>query len=220
MRILLVEDDKLLGDGIQTGLGLEGFTVDWIQGLKYAQSALASEAFDVMVLDLSLPDGSGIDLLMHRRTLGDPLPVLILTARDTTEDRVAGLDAGADDYLTKPFALAELAARIRALHRRGTGRCAPLIECGNISLNPVTRGVYKHGKPVSVSRREFAILQTLMEAPGWIFSRRQLEDRLYGWDSRLESNAIEVHIHNLRRKLGGRCIETVRGEGYRFRDAE
>jgi two-component system response regulator QseB len=215
MRILVVEDDEILRDAVEAGLSLAGFTVDAVDTVADARSAAANWPYEAVVLDLTLPDGSGLDLLVDWRRAGDVTPVLLLTARNATQDRITGLDGGADDYLGKPFDLEELAARVRAIARRVHGRASPVLQLGEISLNPANREVLKADRSVSISRREFTVLQALMEQPGRLLSRAQLEERLYGWQEEVESNAIEVHIHNLRAKLGRELIETVRGEGYR-----
>ncbi|QJP07683.1 response regulator [Pseudomonas multiresinivorans] len=214
MRILLAEDDQLLGDGIRAGLGLEGDTVDWVNDGVAAEQALETDEFDLLVLDLGLPRKDGLEVLRSLRRRGDLTPVLILTARDKVADRVAGLDAGADDYLTKPFDLDELLARVRALTRRHTGRAAPLLKHGELSLDPATHQVSLAGAPVDLAPREYALLRLLLEQRGKVLSRARLVEALYGWDGDLESNAIEVHIHHLRRKLGNSLIRTVRGIGY------
>lgn len=215
MRILVVEDDEILRDAVESGLSLAGFTVDAVETVDDARSAAASWTYDAVILDLMLPDGSGLELLGEWRSAGSSTPVLLLTARNATHDRISGLDGGADDYLGKPFDLDELAARVRAIVRRGHGRASPLMRCGEVSLDPASREVLNSGQPINLSRREFTVLQALMEQPGRLLSRSQLEERLYGWQEEVESNAIEVHIHNLRAKLGRGLIETVRGEGYR-----
>lgn len=216
MRILLVEDDPVLGDGLKVGLSQAGFMVDWLQDGMSADAALELEDFSLAILDLGLPRMSGLEVLRRLRQRGQDIPVLILTAQDSIEDRVAGLDGGADDYLVKPFDLDELAARVRALLRRAGGRSTPVIRVGDVQLNPVEHSVQVEGKPVNLSAREFAILQVLMENVGRVMSREQLETAMYGWDGSLESNAVEVHIHHLRRKLGGERILTLRGVGYTF----
>lgn len=215
MRILVVEDDEILRDAVEAGLSLAGFTVDSVDTLADARLASSGWPYDAVVLDLALPDGSGLDLLKGWRAAGNLTPVLLLTARNATKDRIAGLDTGADDYLGKPFDVDELAARVRAIARRRHGRASPLLRIGDISLDPASRELIKDGQPISLSRREFTVLQALMEQPGRLLSRAQLEERLYGWQEEVESNAVEVHIHNLRAKLGREVIETIRGEGYR-----
>lgn len=214
MRILLVEDDDILRDGIVVGLGLEGFEVDAVACLADARAAIGDHAG--VVLDIGLPDGSGLDLLAEWRRAGVETPVLLLTARDMVTDRVEGLDRGADDYLGKPFDLTELSARLRAIMRRASGRASGDLELGALIISEARRSVALDGKEIAVSRREFAILHALAERPGHVLSRSQLEDRIYGWQEEIESNAVEVHIHKLRAKLGRSRIETVRGEGYRI----
>ncbi len=219
MRLLLVEDDAMIGEAIRAGLRRDGFTVDWVHDGETAEQVLKTESFDTLLLDLGLPRRAGLAVLSGLRARGDALPVIILTARDSVSDRVQGLDAGADDYLVKPFDLDELAARIRALLRRKSGQTAPAIEHLGVVLNPAAHTVQRDGQDVALSPREFALLQLLMERPGTIHSRARIEERLYGWGEELESNAIEVHVHGLRRKLGADFILTVRGVGYRVRPA-
>ena len=214
MRILLVEDDGLLGDGLRTGLRGDGHAVDWVTGCGAATAALATEPFDLVVLDLGLPDGDGLDLLRRLRREGRELPVLVLTARDTVDDRVRGLDGGADDYLVKPFDLAELCARARALVRRSQGRAEPLLRVGTLELDPSGRCVSLDGAPLDLAPREYAVLVALMESAGRVVPKRRLEERVYSWDQEVGSNAVEVHVHHLRRKLGDGWIRTVRGVGY------
>ncbi|HKJ00529.1 MAG TPA: response regulator transcription factor [bacterium] len=214
MRILLVEDDPMIGESTRDWLRQDGFAVDWVRDGTEAEEALAHDDCDLVVLDLGLPGRSGLEVLRGLRGRGSRIPVLILTARDAVADRVAGLDAGSDDYVIKPFDLSELSARVRALWRRRLGRAEPLLEVGALALNPGTHEARLHGRPVALAAREFALLQCLMERPGAILSRAQLEDRLYGWDDEVESNAVEVYIHHLRRKLGRDAIRTVRGVGY------
>jgi DNA-binding response OmpR family regulator len=214
MRVLLVEDDPLLGDGIHTGLRQQDYNVEWLQDGQAAVVAILQEDYDVVVLDLGLPKKHGLDVLKEVRGKGRAMPVLILTAQGETEDRVAGLDAGADDYLTKPFDIDELYARIRALIRRAGGRAQPSICYGDIELDPAGHSVSRQGTPVSLSRREFAVLLELMENQGRVLSRSRLEQGLYGMDEEVESNAVEVHIHHLRKKLGSGLIRTIRGVGY------
>ena len=215
MRLLLVEDDTMIGEAIRAGLQREGLAVDWVHDGESAETALRSEPFDVLLLDLGLPRRPGLAVLSALRARGDALPVIILTARDAVSDRVQGLDAGADDYLVKPFDLDELAARVRALLRRKSGRGAPAIEHLGVVLDPAAHTVRRDGEDVSLSPKEFALLQLLMERPGTILSRTRIEERLYGWGQEVESNAVEVHIHGLRRKLGPDFILNVRGVGYR-----
>jgi len=207
----------MIGEAIRAGLKREGFAVDWVHAADAAAGALGNEPFGLMLLDLGLPRMDGLQLLKRLRARGEALPVLIITARDAVSDRVQGLDAGADDYLIKPFDLDELAARIRALLRRKSGRSASGIEHLGVVLDPAAHRVTQDGAEVALSPREFALLQLLMERPGTILSRAQLEERLYGWGEEVESNAVEVHIHGLRRKLGAQFILTVRGVGYRVR---
>jgi DNA-binding response OmpR family regulator len=214
MRVLLVEDDALLGDGIKVGLKQAGFAVDWAQNGHAAKLALETEEYALLVLDLGLPLVSGMDLLKWLRARGRKLPVLILTARDTVADRVAGLDTGADDYLVKPFDLDELIARLRALLRRSGGQAEPLLRHGGIELDPAAHQVRKDGQAVELSAREFTLLHELLLHAGRVQSREQLEQRLYGWGEEVESNSVEVHVHHLRRKLGTELIRTLRGVGY------
>ena len=216
MRVLVVEDDDVLGDGLKIGLQLEGLTADIVTSCDEARAAAALHDHEVIVLDIGLPDGSGLDLLREWRLAGETVPVLLLTARNLVEDRIGGLDAGADDYLGKPFDLNELTARIRALQRRAAGHADSLLTVGAIQLDLNRRSVSFAGKPVDLSRREFAVLRLLAEHPGHILSRMQIEDRIYGWQEEVGSNAVEVHVHNLRAKLGRQAIETVRGQGYRM----
>lgn len=215
MRLLLVEDDAMIGEAIRAGLKREGFTVDWVHDGESASRVLRTEAFDLLLLDLGLPRRGGLEVLTAARAQGQELPVLIITARDAVSDRVQGLDAGADDYLVKPFDLDELAARIRALLRRKSGRIAPAVEHRGVVLNPATHTVTRDGREIALSPKEFALLRLLMERPGTILSRARIEERLYGWSEEVESNAVEVHIHGLRRKLGADFILNVRGVGYR-----
>lgn len=214
MRLLLVEDDPLLGDGLQAGLRLNGYTVDWLQDASAAEAALGSENYELMVLDLGLPDRSGLSVLKNLRQRGNQLPVLILTARDSVEDRVLGLDSGADDYLLKPCDLGELTARLRALLRRHSGRAENTIQHGEITLNPAAHAVSIAGKAIDLAPREYAVLQLLLENSGRVMSRSRLEESLYSWDGEVESNAIEVYIHHLRKKFGSDLIRTIRGVGY------
>ncbi len=217
MRLLVVEDDPILADGLGAGLRLAGATVDVLGTCADARAALEVAQFDAVALDVMLPDGSGLDLLKELRAAGNRTPVLLLTALDDVTSRIQGLDAGADEYLGKPFDLDELAARLRAVARRAEGRAAPVLNACGVVLDPARLTVTAQGRPVGVSRREFAVLSALMERPGVILSKAEIEDRLYGWQEEVESNAVEVHVHNLRSKLGREIIETVRGLGYRMR---
>jgi DNA-binding response OmpR family regulator len=214
MRILLAEDDPMIGAGVRQGLKQDGFTVDWVRDGQAAQVALRERVHDLVVMDLGMPRVAGLDVLRAMRRAGDMRPVLILTARDAVSDRVAGLDAGADDYLVKPFELSELAARLRALARRHAGRASPKLVAGALEVDPAAHTVRLDGAPVALSAREFALLFALAEHPGAVLSRAQLEDNLYGWNEEVESNAVEVHIHALRRKLGSDTIRNVRGVGW------
>lgn len=216
MRILVVEDDAILLDGLSVGLGLAGFTVDAVSNCGDAEAAIAAQNYNAVVLDLMLPDGSGLDLLKSLRQARDETPVLLLTARDQVNERIAGLDAGADDYVGKPFDLHELAARVRAIARRGTGRASATLEWQGVALDPAEMSVSLEGEPLRLTRREFSILRKLMERPTATISKSSLEEALYGWQEEVESNAVEVHVHHLRSKLGARFIETVRGVGYRL----
>ncbi|AXS79595.1 response regulator transcription factor [Dechloromonas sp. HYN0024] len=214
MRILLVEDDPELGDGLTIGLRQFGFAVDWLRDGNSADQALQSESFDLVVLDLGLPRLSGMDVLNRARGRGQTMPILILTARDATGDKVSGLDAGADDYLVKPIDLDELSARIRALTRRSAGRAAPLLTRGELSVDLAAHRVTLSGDEIDLSGREFSLLQMLLENAGRVLTRTQLEQSVYGWRDEPDSNALEVHIHHLRKKLGGDLIRTLRGVGY------
>ena len=214
MRLLLVEDDGMIGEAVRTGLRQEGFTVDWVRDAESADTAVKAESYALVLLDLGLPRKGGLDWLRELRRAGNRMPVLVLTARDAVPDRVAGLDSGADDYLVKPFDLDELAARVRALLRRHAGRAEPLLKHAELTLDPAARVAVFKGEPMNLSAREFALLAALLERPGAILSRAQLEQRLYGWGEEIESNAVEVHIHHLRKKLGADFIRNVRGLGY------
>ena len=214
MRILLVEDDPELGDGLTVGLRQAGFAVDWLRDGNSADQALQSESFDLVVLDLGLPRLSGMDVLSRARGRGLTVPILILTARDATGDKVSGLDAGADDYLVKPIDLDELSARIRALTRRSAGRAAPLLTHGELAVDLAAHRVTLAGQEIELSSREYSLLQMLLENAGRVLTRTQLEQSVYGWRDEPDSNALEVHIHHLRRKLGGELIRTLRGVGY------
>lgn len=216
MRVFLIEDDELLGDGICSGLQQYGHTVDWVKDGSKANEILAGnyEDFDIIVLDLGLPKMSGMDVLRNLRNRNIPTPVVILTARDTVDDRVKGLDTGADDYLTKPFDIEELCARMRALQRRSKSRTKPVIIYDDIIIDPASHVVTKSGEAVMLSRREFALLQKLLENAGRVISRETLNQALYGWGENIDSNALEVHIHNLRKRFGVDLIRTIRGVGY------
>jgi DNA-binding response OmpR family regulator len=214
MRLLLVEDDPMIGESVRQGLRQDGFAVDWVQDGRAAEVALETEPYDLVLLDLGLPRLGGLDLLRGLRARKKDVPVVIITARDAVPDRVSGLDAGADDYVVKPFDLDELAARIRAVARRRSGRAEPVVEYGELKLNPATRETLLAGRAIALSGREFAVLLALLERPGAVLSRTQLEEKLYGWNEEVESNAVEVHIHALRRKLGTDLIKNIRGVGY------
>ena len=219
MRLLLVEDDQMIGEAVRTGLRRQGLAVDWVEDGMAAKTALSTETFDLLLLDLGLPKMDGLQVLRWLRSTGSTMPVLILTARDSVNDRIQGLDAGADDYIVKPFDFDELAARVRAVLRRQSGRADNIIEHVGVTLNPANHTVSRDGVPINLSQREFALLEALLERPGQVLSRAQLEERLYGWGEEVESNAVEVHIHNLRKKLGTEYIQNVRGVGYRVRAA-
>ncbi|MEK7989489.1 MAG: response regulator transcription factor [Thiotrichaceae bacterium] len=214
MRLLLIEDDKLLGHGIQTGLRQENCIVDWLQDGVSGEHAWQLETYDAIILDWNLPKKDGISILNTMRHQGDITPVLLLTARDTLDDKVVGLDSGADDYLVKPFDLEELLARLRALIRRNQGRAIPQIYYADLCLDPAAHTLTQADNPVKLSNKELLILQILLENIGKVMSRQQLEDSLYGWNEEIESNAVEVFIHHLRKKLGKQIILTIRGIGY------
>ena len=216
MRLLLIEDDAMIGRAVRQGLEDAGFVVDWAIDGREAEIALRDDVYDLAVLDLGLPAKDGMTLLGELRARRNDLPVLVASARDAVADRIAGLNAGADDYVLKPFDLDELIARIRALLRRRSGSGSPLLECGALSLDPVRREVRLRGVPIELSGREFALLEALMQRPGAVLSREQLEDAVYGWQQEVGSNAIEVHLHHLRRKLGADTIRHVRGVGYKL----
>jgi DNA-binding response OmpR family regulator len=219
LRVLLVEDDALLGDGIRAGLKLADYAVDWVRDGEAARLALSSHDYDACVLDLGLPKKDGLAVLATLRGGGSKLPVLILTARDTQADKIAGLDAGADDYLTKPFDLGELQARMRALMRRSAGAAAPTIEHDGVVLEPASKRVTLNGQQVTLSAREYALLLDLMSHKNQLRTRSQLEESLYAWGEEKESNTVEVYIHHLRKKLGTHFIRTVRGFGYVLEDS-
>ena len=214
MRLLLAEDDAMIGESVCRGLRQDGFAVDWVQDGRAAELALSENVHDLLLLDLGLPRKEGLEVLRGMRNRGDVRPVLIVTARDAVADRVAGLDAGADDYVLKPFELTELAARIRALLRRRSGRAGPIVECGDIALDPATHEVRVRGVAVALSAREFALLEALLARPGAVMSRAQLELKLYGSNEDVDSNALEVQLHSLRRKLPPETIRNVRGVGW------
>ena len=214
MRILLVEDDDLLAAGIRDTLERALYAVEWVPDGAQALAALKSNTFDLVVLDLGLPKVDGVEVLRKVRGEGGTVPVIVLSARDTAPDRVLGLDAGADDYLVKPFDVDELLARVRAQQRRQRGAAVNVIEHGPLRLDPAALTVTYEGQPVALQRREFMLLQKLLQSAGQVLSRAQLEDSLYGWDSGVESNSVDVHIHKLRRKLYPEVIRTVRGVGY------
>lgn len=214
MRVLVVEDDAQIGDGLKMGLEQLGFVADWFRDGKQGLAALSAAPYDAVVLDLGLPGMDGMDILSAWRRGGQDVPVLVLTARDALADRVGGLDAGADDYLVKPFALAEVAARLRALHRRRHGQGHPELRHGRLCLDPVARAATLDGAPLELTARELALLELLLSHKGRVLPRELIEDKLYGWGQELESNAVEVHVHHLRKKLGSTFIRTLRGVGY------
>lgn len=214
MRLLLVEDDLMIGESVLDLLRAEGYAVDWVKDGEMADTALDSQTYDLVLLDLGLPRRDGLAVLRRLRARKDRTPVLVATARDAIAQRVEGLDMGADDYIVKPYELDELLARIRALIRRAAGRAEPVYEHLGVSINPVTREVLLDGQAVVLSAREWSILELLLARPGMVLSRRQLEEKLYSWKDDLSSNAVEVYIHGLRKKLGPRIIQNVRGVGY------
>lgn len=216
MRILLIEDDPQIGDGLHHGLSKHGFTVDWFQNGKHGKDALSLAPYDVVVLDLGLPQIDGMSILADWRQHQLDTPVLILTARDALPDRLAGLNSGADDYLCKPFALDEVVARLLALVRRSKGRAIAHLNYGNLSLDTTAKTVTLHGNPLTLTQREYLLLELMLSQPKHILSRAQMEDKLYGWEQEVESNAIEVHIHNLRKKIGKNFIITKRGLSYQI----
>jgi DNA-binding response OmpR family regulator len=216
VRILLVEDDQLLGEGIKLALDREGYQTDWLKNGLQAKQALETEEFELVILDITLPGMNGIDILRSVRKSGLITPILMLTARDSIEDRITGLDTGADDYLIKPFELNELKARLRALGRRSHGHIEPIIEHGAISYNPASLEVTLAGKTIELTRRETTLLAEFLNKPNRVLSKEKLEDVVYGWDIEVESNSIEVHVHHLRKKLYPELIKTVRGVGYKL----
>lgn len=216
MKLLLIEDDPMIGESMRTGLRQAGYTVDWVRDGQAAELALEATRYDLGILDLGLPRKDGMSVLKSLRQKNNNLPVIIVTARDAVADRIMGLNAGADDYLVKPFDLDELVARIRALSRRQAGRGESLLKIGALSLDPITKEVRLAAQAIHLSAREFSLLEALMQTPGAVLSRQELEERLYGWDEEVASNAIEVHLHNLRRKLGPQIIRNVRGVGYKI----
>lgn len=215
MRILLIEDDDMIGKAVRRGLVDAGFAVDWVTDGRAAELALDNGVYDLAVLDLGLPKKDGMAILASLRTKGSAMPVLIASARDTVRDRIAGLEAGADDYVLKPFDLDELVARVRALLRRNAGSGSPLLRFGSLVLDPLRKVVTQGGATIDLSAKEFAVLEALMQRPGAVLSRAQLEESVYGWGDEVGSNAIEVHLHHLRKKLGAAVIKNVRGVGYR-----
>lgn len=220
MRVLLVEDDRMIAEPVVDAMRREGYAVDWACDGRSAELSLDNGVYDLVLLDLGLPKKDGIDVLHAYRKAGGEAPVIILTARDAVDERVRGLDTGADDYLVKPFDLDELAARVRALLRRRTGQKQPVYTHGDLTLDPAAHEVMKNGKPVPLVPREFTLLRALIEAPTRVFTKAELEEKLYGWGEEVGSNALEVHVHSLRRKIGAQEIVTVRGVGYRLRRVE
>ena len=216
MRVLLVEDDPMIGRAVSAGLHGAGYAVDWVRDGEGAELAVGTGVYDLALLDLGLPRRDGLEILKGVRRRGGKLPILIITARDSVADRICGLDAGADDYLVKPFDLDELLARARAVIRRQRGRTSPEITYGSLVIDPVRREVIFQGTSVDLSAREFAVLEALMKEPGAVVSREKLEDAVYGWGEEVGSNTIEVHLHHLRRKLSPQLIRNVRGVGYRI----
>ena len=214
MRVLLVEDDPMMGQAVKVAISQAGYAVDLIDSAEDAEAALDTTPYDLVVLDINLPGKSGLEMVSELRKRRKDIPVLALTARDTTKQKVEGLNAGVDDYLVKPFDLEELLARMQALFRRSQGRQTPLIKNGAITLNPTSRTIEKNGKYVDLSAREYAILAILMENLGKVMNKQEIEDKMYGWDIEIESNAVEVHISHLRKKLGNTLIKTIRGMGY------
>ena len=220
MRMLLVEDDQVLGQAVRDQSVADGHSVDWVKGVVDAHAAILSAAFELVLLDLMLPDGRGLDFLKARRAAGDATPVIVLTARDQISDRIAALDIGADDYLVKPFDLFELSARIRAVGRRYAGNPNPLVVVADLEIDLAARSIRRAGKSVQLTRREWSLFEAFVQRPSQLMSKAQLEERLYSFDAEVESNTIEVYIGRLRRKLGADIIETVRGMGYRLGSPE
>jgi two-component system, OmpR family, response regulator len=216
MRVLLVEDDTILGAAVRDQIRADGHSVDWVTRLDAADDHLAIASYDLILLDLMLPDGRGIPFLRGLRTRGDVTPVIILTALDQISDRIEGLNAGADDYMVKPFDLSELSARLKAVARRYSGNPNPLIEIGDLAIDLAARRITRAGKPVALTAREWVLFEAFVQRPGQLMSKAQLEERLYAFDDEVESNTIEVHVSRLRKKLGHEVIETVRGIGYRL----
>ncbi len=214
MRLLLVEDDPMIGEAVLDVLRAEHHAVDWVKDGVMADTALRSQQYDLVLLDLGLPKRDGLEVLRGLRARGQSMPVLVATARDAVADRIAGLDAGADDYVVKPYDSDELLARIRALLRRGVGHAQPVFAHRGVSLNPATHEATVNGQPVSLSAREWAVLAPMLARPGVVFSRAQLEEKLFSWKDEVSSNAVEVYIHGVRKKLGAELIQTVRGLGY------
>lgn len=216
MRVLLIEDDPTLGEAVRDQVVEDGHAVDWVRDLRDAQDSLRLAPYDLVLLDLMLPDGSGLGFLRDLRRSGDVTPVIVLTARDQVSERIAGLNAGADDYLVKPFNLLELSARIGSVARRYAGNPNPLLKAGDLEVDLGARAVYRDGRPLELTAREWAVLEALLQHPGAIISKAQLEDRLYAFGEEVESNTIEAHVSRLRKKLGHELIHTVRGLGYRL----
>jgi two-component system response regulator QseB len=216
MRLLLVEDDTMIGESVRIGLRHDGFAVDWVQDGKSAEFALKNEPYALLLLDLGVPKKNGLDLLRELRAGHNPISVLVLTARDAIADRIIALDCGADDYMAKPFDLDELSARIRALMRRQSGRSETVMRFAGLALNPATHQARIGDQEIALSAKEFSLLEALIDRAGAVLSRAQLEQRLYGWNEEVDSNAVEVHIYNLRKKLGRDWIRNVRGIGYRL----
>lgn len=214
MRVLLVEDDRMIGEALLQALRRQSYAADWVRDGEMALAALAAESYDLVLLDLGLPRSDGLTVLRTLRGGGSRIPVLVMTARDAVADRVAGLDAGADDYVLKPFDTEEMLARVRALIRRSAGRAEPVYNHKGLALDPATREATLNGRPITLSSREWAVLEPMLLRPGVVFSRKQLEEKLYGWKQDISSNAVEVYIHGLRRKLGSDIVQTVRGLGY------